>query len=108
MQTMMKTRVLVLAVSAVTVAGLAAPLALAAVTQNPPAAPAPKAKKFTWSGSVSVKCDNGQCKTIADAGAVLAVDLKGARLQAEAGLRATASREGKIVEATLSVNITGW
>lgn len=108
---MKKTRVYALSAVALGLASIATPLIAAASDPIAPtraSAQPPKQKKsFTWRGSAQVKCTNGECKFVTDAGAGVAYDVGSARFQADAAFRREASKQGTIVEGTLSISISG-
>ena len=62
-------------------------------------------KKFSWTGSVQVRCTNGECKLVSSNGVVFALDSATAKIRAEANLRAEAGRQGVAVEGSFSVTV---
>ena len=64
------------------------------------------AKEFSFTASCTVKCVGGQCKQHCESGTIFAIDERDAKFQAELKLRQEASREGTVVEGTVSVSVT--
>jgi hypothetical protein len=64
------------------------------------------AKEFSFTASCTIKCVGGQCKPYCESGSIFAIDERDAQLKAELKLRQDASREGTVVEGTVSVFVT--
>ena len=62
-------------------------------------------KRFSFSGQVQVKCENGSCRWVSKAGVVYASNEAEARIAAAAAVQAEGSRHGTVISGTVSVEI---
>lgn len=64
-----------------------------------------RSQRFRWEGSCTVRCQGGQCRVVCESGVVYSDTVPGAKLEAEALLRAQASAQGIVLEGSARVSV---